>query len=253
MVNFKTIKISGTLVGLAWSATIFAANESTPTTEILLKDADRARGALESGLSWNTAVDTVDGKTVSKVEYVIKSKGDKAVAETTAPEAAKGEYLIFKERNLWYLKPGMKRAVVISARQKLTGPASNADIASTNYFRDYDGTIVGEEKVDGVDCWKLELKAKAKNVSYNGIRYWITKTDHLGIKADFLSVKGEVFKSARFKYDNKLKVDKKDQHFVSDMMIVDSQRPDSSTNIKVKQPKIIDIPDGALDLSNFKK
>ena len=73
------------------------------------------------------------------------------------------------------------------------------------------------------------------------------------MKADFLSVKGEVFKSARFKYDNRLKLDKKDQHFVSEMLIVDSQRPDSTTNIKVKQPKIIDIQDGTLDLSNFKK
>ena len=253
MGNFAKTTISVTIIALACSATSFAATESAPSTEVLLKDSDRARGAVESGISWSTAVDTVDGKTVSKVEYVIKSKGDKAVAETTAPESAKGEYLIFKERNLWYLKPGMKRAVVISARQKLTGPASNADIASTNYYRDYDGTVVGEEKVDGVDCWKLELKSKAKNVSYNGIRYWISKADHLGMKADFLSVKGEVFKSARFKYDNRLKLDKKDQHFVSEMLIVDSQRPDSTTNIKVKQPKIIDIQDGTLDLSNFKK
>jgi len=224
-----------------------------PSAEELLKDADRARGAVDVGMTWNSNVETVDGKNTSKIVYLIKAKGDQAVAETMEPDTSKGEYMVFKERNLWFVKPGMKRPVVISARQKLTGPASNADIVSTNYFRDYDGSIVGEEKVGGVDCWKMELKAKAKNVSYNGIRYWVAKANHLGLKAEFLSIKGEPFKLAEFKYENKISSSGKERPFMSKILIKDAQRADSSSTIVVSTPKIIDVPDGSLDVKNFIK
>ncbi len=230
-----------------------SASQAAPSPEELLKDSDRARGAVEVGMTWNSNVETIDGKNTSKIVYLIKAKGDQAVAETVAPEASKGEYMVFKERNLWYVKPGMKRPVVISARQKLSGAASNADIVSTNYFRDYDGTIVGEEKVEGVDCWKLDLKAKAKNVSYNGIRYWISKSNHLGLKAEFLGVKGETFKHAEFKYDNKISSAGKERPFMSKIVIKDAQKADSNSTIVVSTPKIIDVPDGSLDVKNFIK
>ena len=224
-----------------------------PSAAELLKDADRARGAVDVGMTWNSNVETVDGKNTSKIAYLIKAKGDQAVAETVSPDTSKGEYMVFKERSLWFVKPGMKRPVVISARQKLTGPASNADIVSTNYFRDYDGSIVGEEKIDGVDCWKLDLKAKAKNVSYNGIRYWVAKSNHLGLKAEFLSIKGEPFKLAEFKYENKLVNGSKERPFMSKIVIKDSQRADSNSTIVVTAPKIIDVPEGSLDVKNFIK
>lgn len=224
-----------------------------PTAEELLKDADRARGAVDAGMTWTSQLDATDGKSATKVTYSIKARADQAVAETVAPEAIKGEYLIFKDRNLWFLKPGMKRAVVISARQKLTGAASNADITSTNYLRDYNGVIVGEETVDGVDCYKLELKAKAKNVSYDGIRYWVSKANHLGIKAEFLSVKGETFKTADFKYDNKVALGGKQMPFMSKIVIKDTLHPDSLSTVVISAPKVIEIPEGSLDLKNFTK
>ena len=227
--------------------------DGSPSAEDLLKDSDRARGSVGSGISWRSSVETSEDGNVAKMEYVIRAKGDQAVAETVAPDANKGEYLVFKERNLWFLKPGMKRPVVISARQKLTGPASNADIAATNYYRDYDGKIVGEEKIDGVDCFKLDLKAKSKSVSYNGIRYWVTKDSHLGIKAEFLSIKGDVFKTAIFKYDNKFTVEGKTIPFMSAIAIADAQKSTSRTAIKIDAPKNETIADGSLDLANFKK
>ena len=47
----------------------------------------------------------------------------------------------------------------ISARQRLTGLAANGDIASTNYARDYEGTIVGEEVVDGEPTWMQNARS----------------------------------------------------------------------------------------------
>ncbi len=176
-----------------------------PTALELLQSADRARGGVGQGITWNVTVEaTEDGETTTR-SFLVKARGDDALVESLAPPRYKGEILLFNDRTIWFVKPGLRRPVSISARQRLSGLASNGDIASTNYARDYDGTIVGEEIVDGEPAWKLELKAKAKNVTYDRIRSWISKKRRLGVKAEFLTVSGDVFKTATFDYGNRLR------------------------------------------------
>ena len=222
-----------------------------PTAEQLLKDADRARGALEDGISWEIDVETFDEGNLNKVHYIVKVKGVDALAEALAPARNKGEMMLFNDRNLWFFKPGLKKPVAISARQKLMGQAANGDIASTNYYRDYEGKVVGEENVDGVPCFKLELKAKAKNVTYDGIRYWISKSNHLGLKAEFLTVSGEMFKSALFKYENKITLEGKQAAFVSQMDINDTLKAGSHTVISYTSPRADKHPDSLFNINNL--
>lgn len=227
------------------------AQAEAPKPEDLLKDADRARGALEDGITWEIDVESNEDGQNSTVHYLVKVKGNDALAEATAPARNKSEMMLFNDRNLWYFKPGIKKPVAISARQKLMGQAANGDIASTNYYRDYDGKVVGEEKIDGQDCYKLELKAKAKNVTYDGIRYWISKTDHLGLKAEFLTVSGEMFKSALFQYKNKLKIGGKEFLFVSEMAIVDALKKTNHTTIRYASPKPEKHADSLFNVNNL--
>lgn len=222
-----------------------------PTAEQLLKDADRARGALEDGISWEIDVETFDEGNQNKVHYIVKVKGVDALAEALAPARNKGEMMLFNDRNLWFFKPGLKKPVAISARQKLMGQAANGDIASTNYYRDYEGKVVGQENIDGVPCFKLELKAKAKNVTYDGIRYWISKSNHLGLKAEFLTVSGEMFKSAVFKYDNKITLEGKQAAFVSQMDINDTLKAGSHTVISYTSPRADKHPDSLFNINNL--
>ncbi len=221
------------------------------SAETLLKDSDQARGAVEGGLSWDITVKTFEGTSTNEVQYIVKVKGVDALAEATAPARSKGETMLFNDRNLWFFKPGLKKPVAISARQKLMGQAANGDIASTNYFRDYNGTIVGEESVNGKPAFKLDLKAKAKNVTYDGIRYWITKDRHLGIKAEFLTVSGDVFKSAEFTYGNKVKLAGKEYPFISKVDIKDAIKKDQHTEILYQNPKPEAHADSIFNINNL--
>jgi len=225
--------------------------KSRPTAADLLKDADRARGAAEGGISWEIDVETLEDGSTNKVHYIVKVKGVDALAEATAPARNKGEMMLFNDRNLWFFKPGIKKPVAISARQKLMGQAANGDIASTNYYRDYDGQVVGEETIDGVDSWKLELKAKAKNVTYDGIRYWISKAQRVGIKAEFLTVGGEVFKSATFEYKNNMKTTGTEYPFISKVTIVDALKPANKTTILYQIPKEETHADSIFNVNNL--
>lgn len=222
-----------------------------PSAEQLLKDSDQARGALAGGITWEIDVKTFDDGSTNEVHYLVQVKGVDALAEATAPARNKGETMLFNDRNLWFFKPGLKKPVAISARQKLMGQAANGDIASTNYYRDYTAKFAGEEKVNGQDCYKLDLKAKAKNVTYDGIRYWITKKDHLGWKAEFLTVSGEMFKSALFTYANKIQLEGKTWPFVSKMDITDALKPSSHTLITYASPRSEAHADSLFNINNL--
>ena len=177
--------------------------------------------------------------------------GNDALVEALAPARYKGELMLFNDRTIWFIKPGLKKPVSISARQRLTGLAANGDIASTNYARDYDGTIAGEEDVNGDPCWKLELKARAKNVTYDRIRSWISKKRRLGVKAEFLTVGGEVFKTATFDYGNRLKgADAKDYEFISKMTIRDVGGSGAVTVLGYTQPRAETHPASIFNINN---
>lgn len=216
-----------------------AQGESKYSAESLLKESDRARGAADQteGISWKAHIHTEDNGNVSNIDYLIKVRGDNALAEALSPPRNKGQISLFNNRSVWFYKPGLKKPVSVSPRQKLSGQAANGDIASTNYARDYIGKIVGEENLDGVQTYKLELKAKVKDVTYDQILYWISKEKRLAIKADFLTVNGAPFKRATFQYDNHLALGGASFPFVSKMSIVDVNNEKNLTTLSYQEPK----------------
>jgi putative ABC transport system permease protein len=205
-----------------------------PSAEELLDVSDRARGGTlaDKGLTWTTKVSSTENGLKTDVTYEVKVLGVNALAEVQDPPRQKGEAVLFNDRTLWFFKPGLRKPVNISPRQKLVGQAANGDIASTQYARDYTATAITEEKADGQDTWKLMLKAKEKNVTYDQIRYWISKKNKTAVRAEFLTLSGETFKIADFLYGNTLaKVP-----FVSAMKITDAKNPKNVTILTYKNP-----------------
>jgi hypothetical protein len=211
---------------------------ATPNAADLLRDADRARGGFEEGITWTVEVSSTEDGTTSTRAYLVRARGTDALAEATAPARAKGEVMLFNERSLWFTRPGLRKPVSISARQKLSGEAANGDIASTNYAHDYEGTVAGEEVVNGEPAWRLELKARATSVTYDRVRYWVSKERRLGLKAEFLTVSGDCFKRATFEYGNTVEVAGKPLAFVSTMTITDAMGSGAVSVIRFGSPRV---------------
>jgi Outer membrane lipoprotein-sorting protein len=223
---------------LMLGALVPAAPPGAPDAAALLRDSDRARGGLEKGVTWTLTVTSTEEGTTTRRTMNVRARNTDAVVETTAPPRQKGEVILFNDRSLWFLKPGLRRPIAISARQRLQGDASNGDVASTNYARDYAGTIVGEEVVEGEPAWKLDLVARSKDVTYDRIRYWISKRRRLGMKAEFLTVGGDVFKTATFEYGNRVRIPSGEQiDFVSRMTIRDAMGAGGVTVLTYESPR----------------
>lgn len=239
-----------TFLGSFWGAHS-QGSAPNPAAQDLMVASDKARGALASskGIRWTAQVTSVEEGKKSETQYLIKCRGDNAWAQVQEPARQKGEIMLFNDRNIWFFRPGLKKPVSISPRQKLMGQAANGDIASTNYARDYEATIIGEEQISGEANWKLDLKAKAKNVTYDRIRYWVSKERKLGVRAEFLTLQGEVFKSAEFTYKNVLVVADKKVPFVSEMVIKDNQA--NVTTITYNGPREEEQPEGLFNVNNL--
>lgn len=219
--------------------------------KLLLEDADRARGGSDEGYTWQVSVESSDEGETSLSSYEVKSKGDNAHVAVTAPARSKGEVFLFNDRTIWYFKPGLRKPVAISARQKLSGQAANGDIASTRYARDYSGKLLGSETVNGEDCWLLELKAASGSSTYDGIRYWVSKKKRLGLKAEFLNRQGQAMKRATFAYQNSIEVKGKKVEFVSEMKIVDAQNTANVSVLTYTSPSSARVSESLFNVNNL--
>jgi hypothetical protein len=140
-----------------------------PPAASLLAASDRARGGLERGVTWTVELEATEEGSVSRSTHLVRARGTDALVEALSPPRRKGEVMLFNDRNIWFVKPGLRRPVAISARQRLQGQAANGDIASTNYARDYTGTVVGEE-LDFVSRMIIRDAMGAGDVTVLGFR-----------------------------------------------------------------------------------
>jgi hypothetical protein len=234
------------------SLEVFAKNPA-PSSDALIKAADRARGGLSQGLVWNLKLTSQTGGQSTEFEYQIKAKENFVLAKCVAPSRSKDEVFLFLDKNLWIHRPGLKKPMSLSIRQKLVGQAANGDIATTNYSRDYTATIVGEEALDGVKCWKLNLKAKNSDVTYDQINYWISQDKKLGLQAEYLTLQNEVFKKASFEYKNKIMSAGSSIPFVSQIIIVDAKDPNLKSTLQYSQPQAEKLDDSLFNVNKLEK
>ena len=246
----KSVLSSATAALLGMSTSLCSAFAQTPNVEFLMKASDRYRGGLELGVTWGITIQSVEDGEKSISKYEVRAKGVNALAECVAPPRCKGEVVLFNNRSLWFLKPGIKKPVAISARQRLSGQAANGDIVSTNYARDYEATLEKEVFLGKVPAYLLNLKARDKNVTYDKIRYWISEKDKLSLKSEFLTISGELFKTATFDYGNSLISGGKKLPFVSQMTIVDAAFPQNITTINYASPREEPHDDAIFNINN---
>ena len=242
-------KIQGILIlgwlGLAGSA--FA----TPDAHSILKDSDQARGGGLPGIVWEIKVVSRDGdRTDEPQRLLVKAVDDSSVAETQEPARFKGSKILQVERNMWLTRPGLSKPIPISPRQRMSGQASNGDIAATNYAGDYDAKLSATETLDGEACYVLDLNAKQKRATYDRIRYWVSVKRLVGVKAEFYSLSGKLLKTARFEYNNSIEHEGKRVPFVSKMTIHDALI-DAETTMEFGTVKVKKIAASEFDLGQM--
>jgi hypothetical protein len=237
------------LIIVCFMATLGIARAEDRSVKDILMHADRARGNL-AGIVWDIRITAnEEGKDESR-GLSVTVKGNNTLARYTSPPNMNDRMVLMVDRNMWFIRSGLKKPVSISPRQKLMGDAANGDIASTNYADDYIGTLADDETVKGEACYVFDLKAATKNVTYDRIRYWVSKDRLVGVKAEFYTLSGKLFKTAEFKYDNRVRTpDGEDIPFVSELIIRDAIQKDKITTLNYSSIRVQAIPDSTFNLN----
>ena len=213
-----------------------------------LEASDLSRGNV-AGIRWTIDIESITAKKTQKNKLEVQVKGPNCLAVYQTPARIRGQKLLMQDRNMWFIKPGLSKPVPISVRQKLLGGASNGDIASTNYAGDYTIENVEDEILNNDLCFVYDLKAKNKKVTYDKIRYWVSKKRLIGLKAQFFTLSGKMFKTARFEYAHTIKINGKDRPFVSKMTITNAMVADEKTIMDYRDIKIKKISASTFNLN----
>lgn len=198
-------KISCTLRVLLWlalAAVLLAfavrGQAATPDAEAILKKSDTYRNGWASFFTHVKITNYEAGKSDEEKLYDVSQKGtDKTYVEFMSPRE-KGRHLLMLGDDMWVYLPDTSRPVRITPLERLSGDASNGDVARTNYAIDYTPVFVRTEK-SGTDlCNVLELTAKRKGATYQRILYWVRVEDARPMRAEFYLTSGKHIKSATF-------------------------------------------------------
>lgn len=219
-----------------------------PTPKEILHRADEARGNLE-GVKWKLNIHSLENEREQRRNLNVKARGYDFLAVLRSPPKVKGQKLLMVDHNMWFGKPGLKKPVPISPRQKLVGNAAYGDIAATNYSDDYEATRLPDQHVDGELCYYFDLKALHKKTTYDRIKYWISKDRFVGVKAEYYTVSGKIIKSARFKFVNQIVLREQPQPFISKMIITDALIKDNVTAMEFLNPKFVKVTAATFDLN----
>ena len=226
---------------------------AAPDPALLLKRSDLARGGGLPGLVWEIRSQNSGSQANEDdppMRLLIKAADDASLAETLEPPRSKGARMLQVERNMWLTKPGLKKPVPISPRQRLTGQAAIGDIAATNYAKDYSGTFLREETVDGERCYLLQLSANTRQATYDRALYWVSAASGTAVQAEFQSLSGKKLKSARFEYDNHIELQGRAAPFVSRMVISDALT-DARTTLEYSHIQVKAVPASVFDVSHL--
>lgn len=159
----------------------------------------------------NTLVEYRDGVQTDSSTLALYSKADpqsgrfRSLIRYLAPVRDANKLILFAGKELWFYDPASKSSIRMSPQQRLLGQASNGDVVTVNFAKDYRAvSAVAEDALDGErqsrHCTLLGLEQSNPDATYARIEMWIETASNRPVKARFYSDSGKLLKSAYYRH-----------------------------------------------------
>jgi hypothetical protein len=153
----------------------------------------------------NSIVQFEKGAEISRVKVAVFTKLQETtgkwldIVQYVDPPRDSGKTLLNDGDALWFYDPASRASLRISMQQRLLGQASNGDVLTINYSRDYRARLVGDAAIDDADkvrhdCHVVEFTAASDAAVYGRLEYWIDKGTHAIIKGKCYADSGQLLK-----------------------------------------------------------
>jgi hypothetical protein len=179
----------------AWLALSAGALRAQDARAIVREVQDRSRSASQR---YEGTLRVVDGKSrVSEKSWNYARAGSfgqsKAVLRFTAPAEVKGVALLIhnhpdRASDQWMWTPALQRDRRIALQDRSTrffGTDFSFEDLEERDAEQFDYRLLGEEALDGQECWKLESRPRpGKSSQYSHSHLWVRKDIHAFVRVD---------------------------------------------------------------------
>lgn len=256
----KTISLAGLTI-LATS--LFA---QSLTGYDIMKKSDEVPEAKTA--SFTATMTLTDKKGQNRVREVIEKSKDfgqtkKSVIVFVTPKDVSGVgYLMFdydeeadgskKDTDSWLYMPAMKKV------RRISGSDSGGDFMGTDFtYEDMgdrglakdDFTLLGEETVDGIDCYKVQALAKDKKDKNQRRIYWIGKDNFMLYKGEYYDRQDKLQRTLTCS-----KIEKIDGFWTIGQMLMKNHQKNHQTLLEMKNVSYgIEVDDSLLTVAALEK
>lgn len=126
---------------------------------------------------------------------------DFALIYVTEPARDKGTVTLKRKNEVWNWIPSAQKVIKIPPSMMMQSwmgsDFTNDDLVKqSSIVEDYTHEFIGEENIQGYDCWKIQLTPKPDaGVVWGKIVIWISKNEYFELKADYYDEDGNIVKS----------------------------------------------------------
>jgi outer membrane lipoprotein-sorting protein len=223
---------------------------AAPSADVILAASDAIRNpgkpfSVTVTLTEFQAGKQVDTNTLTSYSRTQQQGGQFAsLIRFVLPARDAGKLMLKNGNDMWFYDPTNKASVRLSPQQRLLGQASNGDVATVNFAKDYKPTLVGDEEIlDGERrkrvAHKLNLTAISPDVTYASIEMWVDAENSRPLKARFYAESTRLLKTAYYRrYQPQLGVERP-----TETVIIDGLNPQSVTIMRFSDYVARTIPD----------
>jgi len=180
--------------------------------------------------------------------------GERSLITFTNPEDKGTRYLKLKDE-LWIYFPSADDTMKISGHLLKQG-MMGSDISYEDMMqkeeleKSYEYNLLGSEKVQGIDCYVVELKALIGTALYDRQVLYIDKTRYVALKLEMYARGGRLMKTME-QFDFK-KIE--GRYLPARIVIVDKRKKDTSTTIEFISVQFnVAVPSGTFELRNLRR
>lgn len=183
-------------------------------------------------------------------------ENDFSMTLVTAPAKEKGQAFLKRNTEMWNWIPNISRMIKFPPSMMSDGwmgsDYTNDDILKeSSIVVDFDHKIIGSEKIDGLDCWTIEMYPKEDAaVVWGKIVKWISKDEYLQLKSEFYDedeflVKTELGKKVKLMDDRRIP---------SVIEIIPAEKEDQKTIVVIDDIKFnVNIKESFFSQQNMKR
>ncbi len=180
-------KITTVLISILISSMAFS--QQLTGTMIVKKADELQRGQTNIGTMSMSIIRPKWKRTITMKNW---SKGTKySMTYITSPAKDKGQVFLKRDNEMWNWIPTINRMIKIPPSMMSQGwmgsDYSNDDILKeSSIVVDYTHKIIGSEKIDNIDCYKIEMIPKEDAaVVWGKVIKWISKSEFWQLKTEY--------------------------------------------------------------------